>query len=555
MSSSRLILPSVQRVVNSGHGRSSGWVRKGTEALYNRDWTTPSIVHSSRTMSSNLDSRSHVGRSKQLCIDNLNPNIKLMEYAVRGPLVIRASEIEKELEKGVKKPFKEVIKANIGDCHAMGQVPITFIRQVLALVAYPELFDDPRFPTDVKERAKVLLAGCKGGSVGKPSSVEPTRIQTSISLSSSQSNTRGAPQTVRLLKRVPIIYVCYTGSYTDSPGIEVIRRHVAQYIEKRDGIPSNWEDILLSAGASEGIKNVLKLLICDIGCKKPGVMVPIPQYPLYSATLAEFNMHQIGYYLDEEKGWSLEISELKRAIKEAKEVSEPRVIVVINPGNPTGQVLSRDNIVEIIKFAHEEDLFIFADEVYQDNVYAKNSKFHSFKRVLTEMGPPYNKIQLASFMSCSKGYMGECGLRGGYSEVINLDPKVKAMLLKSISASLCPTALGQAVMDTVVNPPQPGEPSYERYKAEKEGVLKSLAERAKMVADSFNSFEGFSCNTVQGAMYAFPQLKMPEKAIKKAESLKQQPDVFYAFQLLEQTGICVVPGSGFGQKPGTYHFR
>nr|CAD7425189.1 unnamed protein product [Timema monikensis] len=463
MSSSRLILPSVQRVVNSGHvHRSSGWVRKGTEALYNKDWTTPSIVHSSRTMSSNLDSRSHVGRSKQLCIDNLNPNIKIMEYAVRGPLVIRASEIEKELEKGVKKPFKEVIKANIGDCHAMGQVPITFIRQVLALVAYPELLDDPRFPTDVKERAKVLLAGCKGGSVG---------------------------------------------SYTDSPGIEVIRRHVAQYIERRDGIPSNWEDILLSAGASEGIKNVLKLLICDIGCKKPGVMVPIPQYPLYSATLAEFNMHQIGYYLDEEKGWSLEISELKRAIKEAKEVSEPRV--------------------------------------YQDNVYAKTSKFHSFKRVLTEMGPPYNKIQLASFMSCSKGYMGECGLRGGYSEVINLDPKVKTMLLKSISASLCPTSLGQAVMDTVVNPPQPGEPSHERYKAEKEGVLKSLAERAKLVADSFNSFEGFSCNT----------LKIPEKAIKKAESLKQQPDVFYAFQLLEQTGICVVPGSGFGQKPGTYHFR
>nr|CAD7589579.1 unnamed protein product [Timema genevievae] len=475
----------VQRVVNSGHGRSSGWVRKGTEALYNRDWTTPSIVHSSRTMSSNLDSRSHVGRSKQLCIDNLNPNIKLMEYAVRGPLVIRASEIEKELEKGVKKPFKEVIKANIGDCHAMGQVPITFIRQVSHSCSILQIFK-----TDLFQTAQVI-----DGAV--TSSVKRF-LKDALDCSVAS-------------------FLYKSGSYTDSPGIEVIRRHVAHYIEKRDGIPSNWEDILLSAGASEGIKNVLKLLICDIGCKKPGVMVPIPQYPLYSATLAEFNMHQIGYYLDEEKGWSLEISELKRAIKEAKEVSEPRV--------------------------------------YQDNVYAKNSKFHSFKRVLTEMGPPYNKIQLSSFMSCSKGYMGECGLRGGYSEVINLDPKVKAMLLKSISASLCPTALGQAVMDTVVNPPQPGEPSYERYKAEKEGVLKSLAERAKMVADSFNSFEGFSCNTVQGAMYAFPQLKMPEKAIKKAESLNQQPDVFYAFQLLEQTGICVVPGSGFGQKPGTYHFR
>uniref|UniRef100_A0A1B0D0A7 Uncharacterized protein n=1 Tax=Phlebotomus papatasi TaxID=29031 RepID=A0A1B0D0A7_PHLPP len=66
---------------------------------------------------------------KILTIENLNPCIKVMEYAVRGPLVIRATEIEKELEKGVKKPFKDVIRANIGDCHAMGQKPITFFRQ------------------------------------------------------------------------------------------------------------------------------------------------------------------------------------------------------------------------------------------------------------------------------------------------------------------------------------------------------------------------------------------------------------------------------------------
>jgi alanine transaminase len=59
------------------------------------------------------------------------------------------------------------------------------------------------------------------------------------------------------------------------------------------------------------------------------------------------------------------------------------------------------------------------------------------------MGAPYSQMELASFMSCSKGYMGECGLRGGYSEVINLDPEVRAMLMKSISAMLCPTTLGQ----------------------------------------------------------------------------------------------------------------
>lgn len=90
------------------------------------------------------------------------------------------------------------------------------------------------------------------------------------------------------------------------------------------------------------------------------------------------------------------------------------------------------------------------------------------------MGEPYSKLELASFMSCSKGYMGECGLRGGYAEVINMDPDVKAMYLKSISAMLCPTTLGQSAMDVVVNPPQKGEPSYDLFIKEKTAVLDSL---------------------------------------------------------------------------------
>nr|BBA45753.1 alanine aminotransferase [Pachyrhynchus infernalis] len=445
-----------------------------------------------------------------LSMDTLNPNIKVLEYAVRGPLVIRAGEIEKELEKGVKKPFTEVIKANIGDCHAMGQVPMTFIRQVLALVTYSPLLEDPRFPDDAKERARAILKGCRGSSVG---------------------------------------------SYTDSPGIEIIRRHVAEYIERRDGIPADWQNIIISAGASDAIKNVLKLLICNVDSKEPGCMIPIPQYPLYSASLAEFGIHQIGYYLDESRNWGLDIAELQRAITEARKVCNPRALVIINPGNPTGQVLSRENIEEIIKFAYREKLFLLADEVYQDNVYAPGSKFYSFKKVLTELGEPYVNMELASFMSCSKGYMGECGLRGGYAEVINMCPQVKAMYLKAISAMLCPTVLGQACLDTIVHPPQKGEPSYESFMKEKSDVLNSLKLRAKMVADTFNSMEGFSCNTVQGAMYAFPRVTLPKKAIEAAQKEGKQPDAFYAFELLENTGICIVPGSGFGQQPGTYHFR
>ncbi|EEB17528.1 Alanine aminotransferase, putative [Pediculus humanus corporis] len=455
---------------------------------------------------------STAGKSNEKCvtIENMNENIIRLEYAVRGPIVIRAGEIEKELEQGVKKPFTEVLKANIGDCHAMGQKPITFFRQVLALVSLPSLFDDPSFPEDAKDRARGVLKGCKGGSVG---------------------------------------------SYTDSVGIEIIRKHVAEFIERRDGIPSDYANIILSAGASDGIKNVLKIMNQPIDNKRPGVMVPIPQYPLYSATLAEFNMHQISYYLNESKGWGMDLSELQRAVDEAKEVSAPRAIVVINPGNPTGQVLSRKNIEEIIQFAYKERLFILADEVYQDNIYAPGSKFYSFKKVLTEMGPPYSEMELASFMSCSKGYMGECGLRGAYFEIINICPQVKAQLLKAISAMLCPTALGQTVVECIVNPPREGEPSYPLYKEEREQVLSELKKRAKMVADTFNSIPGFSCNEVQGAMYAFPQMQLPPKAVEAAKKEGKAPDTFYALQLLENTGICIVPGSGFGQQPGTHHFR
>ena len=67
--------------------------------------------------------------------------------------------------------------------------------------------------------------------------------------------------------------------------------------------------------------------------------------------------------------------------------------------------------------------------------------------------------------------------------------------------------------------------------------------------------QGISCNTVQGAMYAFPQVSFPAAAVAAAKEAGQPADVFYAFQLLEATGICIIPGSGFGQKPGTYHFR
>ncbi|KAK2144732.1 hypothetical protein LSH36_735g01034 [Paralvinella palmiformis] len=245
---------------------------------------------------------------------------------------------------------------------------------------------------------------------------------------------------------------------------------------------------------------------------------------------------QIPYYLNEEKKWGLDTDELQRTLDENRDKCHPRAMVVINPGNPTGYILEYKM-------------------VYQHNIYAKGSAFHSFKKVMTELGPEYSDLELASFMSTSKGYMGECGYRGGYCEAVNMDPDVFAMLMKSISAKLCPSVSGQAAMECVVNPPKPGEPSYELYKKERDHVLGQLDLKGKMASETLNSIEGVTCNEVMGAMYAFPRIHLPEKALAEAKAKNMKPDAMYCFRLLEETGICVVPGSGFGQKPGTCHFR
>ncbi|CAH8646175.1 unnamed protein product [Heterobilharzia americana] len=396
--------------------------------------------------------------------------------------------------KGVSKSFNEVVKCNIGDCHATGQKAITFIRQIASLVTYPQLLEDEDFSEDAKTRAMSVLTACSGSSVG---------------------------------------------SYSHSLGLEVVRRDVANYIHQRDGIHSNWEDIFLCNGATEAVKVLLQMVSSTgQGSARAGVMIPIPQYPLYSATNSENNNFQINYYLDESDNWSLSANELKRALTGAKGECVPKAIVIINPGNPTGQVLPRKCMEDVIKFAVENRLLLIADEV------------------LSEMGPSYaDKLELASLMSCSKGYMGECGFRGGYCELVNFDPVVKVQLFKALSARLCPPLMGQVVMEAVVNPPKPNEPSYSIFVRERDDVLNALKEKANITYNALNTMPNMSCNPVQGAMYAFPRIYLPTRAVEEAKKRGQAPDFFYCLQLLEEKGICVVPGSGFGQKEGTYHFR
>mmetsp|Transcript_7404 Transcript_7404/g.10258 ORF Transcript_7404/g.10258 Transcript_7404/m.10258 type:complete len:228 (+) Transcript_7404:3-686(+) len=197
-----------------------------------------------------------------------------------------------------------------------------------------------------------------------------------------------------------------------------------------------------------------------------------------------------------------------------------------------------------------------ADEVYQENVYIKERKpFVSFKKVLKSMGEEYNDFELFSFHSISKGFVGECGQRGGYLEAVNIDADVRQQLYKVSSISLCPNVSGQLLMEVMVNPPQPGQQSYDTYVKERDAIYDSLKRRAEKLVSFLNTLEGVRCNPAEGAMYAFPQITIPPRAVEEAKKLGKKPDEFYAISLLDAAGVVVVPGSGFGQKDGTWHFR
>merc|ERR1712100_647340 len=298
------------------------------------------------------------------------------------------------------------------------------------------------------------------------------------------------------------------------------------------GFPSDPNSIFITDGASPGVHMCMKVVLRD---DSDAILTPIPQYPLYSATLTLYGGSLAPYYLDEANGWGMGVEELTSAIKKAKDAGKTvRAIVVINPGNPTGQVLSLENQKAIVDFCKKEGLMLLADEVYQDNIYAEGKTFNSFKKVLKSMGPDYADVQLISFMSTSKGFYGECGRRGGYMEMVGFDSDVGGLMNKTASVNLCSNTAGQILMSMVMDPPKEGEPSHALYVEERDAILSSLKRRAKMIVSCLNGLP---------------------KAVAAAEAAGKKPDVFYCIELLKATGVCVVAGSGFGQKEGTFHFR
>jgi alanine transaminase len=264
----------------------------------------------------------------------------------------------------------------------------------------------------------------------------------------------------------------------------------------------------------------------------------------------------VNYYLNEEDNWSIDLKSAEQSWKEAKQKGiDVKAFVVINPGNPTGQVLPLDKMKQVLQFCYDHKLILLADEVYQENIY-ESVPFTSFRQALETMPENIRKeLMLISFFSVSKGFYGECGKRGGFFRMVNIGEEEKQQIYKLSSVNLCSNVVGQEVVELVVNRPKEGDESYPLFKKEKDQILGELKQKANIIRDALIKCEGITCNPAMGALYLFPKVDLPKKFVEECDKNGKNPDEEYCILMLEKSGVCVVPGNGFGQREGTHHFR
>ncbi|TNJ28284.1 putative Alanine aminotransferase [Giardia muris] len=461
--------------------------------------------------------------SSQFSLRTISKSVLETEYAVRGAVPLRALAIDRELddpELAKKYPFDRIVYCNIGNPMLLGLEYALFLRNYIALVLAPHVLTHSdaeicrifNCNQNCIDRARAFLAKNPSG----------------------------------------------LGAYTTTKGFPSVRREVADFLERRDGFPADPEDIYLTDGASLPVKAVIKLL-SGPNPFDSAILLPIPQYPLYSATLTLCSVHAVHYELHEEDDWSVRMDELRRRVDEhhATSKSTIRAIVIINPGNPTGSVLTHKALSSLVDFCDEKGLVILSDEVYQANIYAPEPEkdrpvFHSMKKVLREWEKAKGREgpSLFSFHSVSKGVLGECGLRGGFVECCNIPKDVGMELYKVFSLCLCANTVGQLAISVMTNPPDDVG-----YKKHTQTVFESLERRAQILSRSLGNVPFMTCETVSGAMYAFPRIYLPEYFVTEARKANLPPDSYYCLRLLEDTGVCTVPGSGFLQQSGTFHIR
>ncbi|OGU15575.1 MAG: aminotransferase [Ignavibacteria bacterium GWB2_35_12] len=276
-------------------------------------------------------------------------------------------------------------------------------------------------------------------------------------------------------------------------------------------------DIFITTGASEAIEICLTALLNS----GENFLMPTPGYPLYTAIQSKLELVPNPYYLDENNGWQPDVEDIKSKIND-----KTRAIVLINPNNPTGSVCQKETLLKIIDIALEHNLLIMSDEIYDKLLFDDNEH--------VSIASLNKDVSCVTFSGLSKNYVAP-GFRLGWgiaSGRKNVMYEYLEAVNRILRARLC---ANHPIQYAVI-------PALDGSQAHIAEMNKILQKRRDIVMNMLPQIPGITCVKPGGAFYMFPSIDVKD-------------DKHFTIELIKQTGVVVVHGEGFGQKPGSHHFR
>ncbi|MGA0608657.1 pyridoxal phosphate-dependent aminotransferase [Caldimonas sp. KR1-144] len=314
-----------------------------------------------------------------------------------------------------------------------------------------------------------------------------------------------------------------SAGYTDSKGLFAPRRAVVHYTQEKQIAGVAVDDVYLGNGASELITMSMNALL-DAGDE---VLVPAPDYPLWTAAVSLSGGTPVHYLCDEQSDWLPDLDDLRRKV-----TPNTRAIVVINPNNPTGALYPKEFLLELVEFARVNKLIVFADEIYDKTLYDGNEH--------TSIASLADDLLFVTFNGLSKNYRS-CGYRAGWM-VVSGDKRSARDYIEGLnmlaSMRLCANTPGQLAIQTALG----------GHQSIKELVAPGgrLAHQRDVAYNLLTQIPGVSVVKPKAALYMFP--KLDPKVYPIAD------DQQFAYELLAEEKVLIVQGTGFNW-PTPDHFR
>ena len=312
-------------------------------------------------------------------------------------------------------------------------------------------------------------------------------------------------------------------AYSDSKGIFAARKAIMQYSQEKGIQGVTLDDIYTGNGVSELIVMSMNALLNN----GDEVLVPAPDYPLWTAAVSLSGGLPVHYLCDESKEWAPDLADLRKKI-----TPRTKAIVVINPNNPTGAIYSQEVLVELTEIAREYGLILFADEIYDKMLYDQE-KHLSLASLSTD-------VVIITFNGLSKNYRS-CGYRAGWM-VVSGDKEMVRDYIEGLnmlsSMRLCANVPGQYAIQTALG-------GYQSIN-DLVGEGGRLAKQRDLAWKLITEIPGVTCVKPKSALYLFPKLD--------AEMYPIEDDQQFIADFLKEEKVLLVQGSGFNwAKPD--HFR